>query len=315
MFHCRSRIIAAFVAAVCIACPARSQDKMKIILDTDIGGDIDDAWALGFVINYPHFEPLGVTIAHGFTPARAKVALKLLHRTGRDDIPVAVGRQTDSVVRDQFAWAEDYAATKPVNVPAAQFLVDTVTKYPKQVTVVAVGPLENIADAIRLSPDFKNNIKQLVLMSGCIHGRSNNRPPVAEWNVRASAKDAQVVYASGIPTRIVPLDSTTHVLLKNEERFALRKHKSPLTQSLELLYRLWMARPDARMILHDQLAVAEAACPGRFFGKREPLPLVVDDQGWTRIDKQHGKPITVCFEPRRDAFMKFYLDVLTNEHN
>ncbi len=301
------------VVAALAAVPVTAAEKMKIVLDTDIGGDIDDAWALAFAIRWPAFELLGVTIADGRTPDRAKVALKLLHAAGRDDVPVAVGRVTPRRWHFQFAWAEDYAATKPVDVPAARFLVDAVTKQPKQVTVIAVGPLENIADAIRLSDDFAKNTKELVLMSGCIYGRAGGQPPIAEWNVKGAIKDAQVVYGSGIPTRIVPLDSTTLVRLNHPERLKVARHDSPLARALECLYRLWMGHPEARMTLHDQLAVADAAKPGVFFGKRPVLPLVVDDSGFTKIDKDKGKPITVCLEPKRDAFMKFYLGVLTSK--
>jgi purine nucleosidase len=301
-------------AGLLMSNPVLGVERMKIILDTDIGTDIDDAWALGFVINYGRFEPLGVTVADGLTKDRARIALKLLHVAGRSDIPVAVGRETKGSWWHQFAWAEDYAATKPLDTPAAQFLVDAVNKYPKEVTVIAVGPLQNIADAIRLSPDFQKNIKELVLMSGCIYGRANNQPAIAEYNVWMSTQDSQTVYSSGIPTRIVPLDSTTHVQLKDEERFALTKNPSPLVRSLESLYRLWMDHPQGRMTLHDQLAVAETASPGTYFGKRETLPIVVDDKGWTKIDEARGKPITVCLEPKRDAFMTFYLDVLMGKH-
>ncbi len=299
--------------ALLVAVPASADEKMKIILDTDIGGDIDDAWALGFVAKYEHFDTLGVTVGFGPTKDRAKIAVKLLHRAGRDDIPVAVGRETKDLWRGQFCWAEDYTATKPIDTPAAQFLVDTVKKYPKQVTVIAVGPLPNIADAIRLSDDFAKNVKELVLMSGCIYGRAGGQPPIAEWNVRCHVEDSQVVYSSGIPTRIVPLDSTTHVKLKHSERERVRKTVTPLTRSLECLYRLWMRAPHWQMTLHDQLAVADAAKPGVFFGKRVTLPLIVDDKGFTKIDKENGKPILVCLEPKRDAFMKFYIDVLTSK--
>jgi hypothetical protein len=67
------------------------------------------------------------------------------------------------------------------------------------------------------------------------------------------------------------------------------------------------------MTLHDQLAVAETASPGTFFAKRETLPIVVDNEGYTRIDRERGKPVTVCLEPKRDEFMKYYLDELTNQ--
>src|SRR5260221_9971780 len=105
-------------------------DKSKVILDTDIGDDIDDAWALAFVISYQGFEPLGVTITHGNTPARAKIACKLLHVTHRDDIPVFVGRQTNDKVFQQYSWAEDFTAKRPEKKSAADYIVETVKRYP-----------------------------------------------------------------------------------------------------------------------------------------------------------------------------------------
>lgn len=287
-------------------------ERTKLILDTDIGGDIDDAWALGFVISHPDFEPLGVTICDGNTPARAKVACKLLHVTGHSQIPVAVGRKTSSGQDYQFAWAEDFEAVKPITTPAADFIIETVKKYPHEVTLLAVGPLQNVADALRREPGLGKLLKRVVLMSGCVYGTAGNTNPVPEWNVVASTADSQVVYAAGLPLTIVPLDSTTHVLLREAERERVRQHRSPLSRSLECLYRLWISSPGARMTLHDQLAVAETASPGTFFGRRETLPLVVDDKGFTRIDRERGQPVVVCLEPKRDAFMDFYIGRLLN---
>ena len=127
----------------------------------------------------------------------------------------------------------------------------------------------------------------------------------------ASTQDAQLVYGAGLPMTIVPLDSTTLVKLEQSERERVRKRRSPVTDAVESLYRLWIPNPEARMTLHDQLAVAETSKPGEFFGKRETLPLIVDDQGYTRVDKANGKNVIVCLEPKRDAFMEHYLTILT----
>ena len=102
----------------------------------------------------------------------------------------------------------------------------------------------------------------------------------------------------------MPLDSTSYVQLKEEERERLRSRASPLTRSLEALYRLWLDNPSRRMTLHDQLAVAETARPAEFFARCDALRLRVDDQGFTRIDNAQGRETTVCFEPKREAFMK-----------
>jgi len=283
---------------------------MKAILDTDIGGDIDDAWALGLAMQSPALELVGVTITDGNTPARAKVACKLLHAGGRDDVPVAVGRKTHDHVEFQFAWAEDFAAKVPVTQPAADFIIETVRKQPGEITLVAVGPLQNVADALRKDPAIAKLFKRVVLMSGSIAASAWSSTHIPEWNVVSSTADAQVVYAAGLPLTTVPLDSTTYVTLKDDERDRLLKHDSPVTRSLEALYRLWIEKPSSRMTLHDQLAIAETIRPGAFFGRKDTLSIVVDDKGYTQVDSARGKPATVCFDPKRDEFMEFYLDGL-----
>lgn len=306
-------VVRVFVCLIILPLAVAAQSKQsKIILDTDIGDDIDDAWAMGFVISYAGFQPLGITITHGNTPARAHIACKLLHVTGRDDIPVFVGRKTNDKVFPQYSWAEDFTAKRPEKKSAADFIVETVKRYPGEVTLLAVGPLQNLADALRKEPNLGRYVKRVVLMSGCVYGTSYSQgKPIREWNVYQSTADAQLVYGAGLPLTIVPLDSTTHVLLSDDERRRVADYNSPLTYALECLYRLWLGNPTQRMTLHDQLAVAETASPATFFGKQETLPLYVDDEGYTRVDRARGKPVTVCLEPKRDAFMNYYLDVLT----
>src|SRR4029079_8662225 len=119
-----------FFIALFPASISAQSGKIKLILDTDIGDDIDDAWALAFVISYQNFAPLGVTIAHGNTPQRAKIACKMLHVAKRDDIPVFVGRKTNDKVFQQSSWAEDFTAKLPAKKSAADFIVETVKRYP-----------------------------------------------------------------------------------------------------------------------------------------------------------------------------------------
>jgi len=305
-------VILLFIALVAGAMTSAAQPRLKILLDTDIGSDIDDAWALGLLIVSPDVELVGVTITDGDTTARAKLACKLLHVSGRDEVPVAVGRSTPppDQVDLQFTWAEDFTAKKPVAQSAADFIVNTLHANPGAVTLVAVGPLQNVADALRKEPRLGQLAKRVVLMSGSIAANAWSPTAVAEWNVKRAIADAQLVYGTGLPLTTVPLDSTTYVTLKNDEREQLMKHPAALTRALEALYRLWIESPSQRMTLHDQMAVAETVRPGAFFGRCEPMPIRVDDGGYTRIDRSGGKPVSVCLEPKRDEFMKFYLDGL-----
>jgi inosine-uridine nucleoside N-ribohydrolase len=290
---------------------AAQQSRMKVMLDTDIGTDIDDAWALGYALKSPLFELVGVTVSDADTPARARLACKLLHRLGRTDVPVAIGRRTAAVPADrvdyQFAWAEDFEAYQPVAVPAVEFLAQTIRRYPNELTLIAVGPLQNIGDLVRQHPDVVPLVKRVVLMSGSIGANAWSSTSVAEWNVKLAIPEAQAVYAAPWPLTIVPLDSTSYVQLQDQEREALRKNGTPLVIALETLLRLWTDRPSSRMTLHDQMALAEAQHPGRFFGHCDPMPLSVDGGGYTRVDRAKGHPVQVCLEPKRTEFMNHFL--------
>ncbi len=296
--------------------PAAAQARMKVVLDTDIGTDIDDGWALGYALKSPSFDLLGVTVSDADTPKRARVACKLLHRLGRTDVPVAVGRQTPAVPPDrvdyQFTWAEDFTAYAPVDMPAVEFLARTIRRYPGEVTLIAVGPLQNIGDLVRQHPDVIPLVKRVVLMSGSIGANAGSPGPVAEWNVKLAIPEAQAVYAAAWPLTIVPLDSTTYVRLQDDERQRLRAAGTPLVIALEALLRLWADGPGSRMTLHDQLALAEAQHPGRFFERCEPLSIRVDAEGYTRIDPAGGRPVSVCLQPKREAFMAHYLAQLAS---
>src|SRR3954464_7999521 len=113
-----TRIALVLGLVLAAALPAAAhQARTKVVLDTDIGTDIDDGWALGYALKSPSFELLGVTVTDADTPQRARLACKLLHRIGRTDVPVAVGRRTPAAPPDrvdyQFTWAEDFQAYTP----------------------------------------------------------------------------------------------------------------------------------------------------------------------------------------------------------
>jgi inosine-uridine nucleoside N-ribohydrolase len=314
----RTRIALALACALFLSVPlAAQQTREKVVLDTDIGTDIDDAWALGYALKSTSFELLGVTVSDGDTPARARLACKLLHRLGRTEVPVAVGRKTAAVPPDridyQFTWAEDFQAYKPVATPAVEFLADIIRRNPGQVTLIAVGPLQNVGDLVRLHPDVVRLVKRVVLMSGSVGANAWSSAAMPEWNVRLAIPEAQAVYSAAWPVTIVPLDSTTYVRLEDQERETLRKSGTPLVIALEALLRLWTNGPESRMTLHDQMALAEAQDPGRFFGRCDPIPIHVDDEGFTRVDKTAGRPVTVCLEPKRDEFMAHYLAQLAEK--
>jgi inosine-uridine nucleoside N-ribohydrolase len=148
--------------------PRAPAAKIKIIIDTDIGDDVDDAFALGLALASPELEILGITTAWGDTQLRARMVDRLLGETGAANIPVAEGIPTKSkTLFSQARWAQAGPPPKP-HPAAVDFLLEQIHKSPGQITLVAIGPLTNIGAAIDRDPATFRRLKQVVLMGGSI---------------------------------------------------------------------------------------------------------------------------------------------------
>ncbi len=158
-------------------------EKQKIIFDCDLGGDIDDAFAMALILTSPEFEVLGFVMDHGNTPKRAQVACRMLYECGLEHIPVVVGRHTPSVVGEdtelagdshQFAWAEGFDKVKPIKQNAADFIIEKLRKYPNEIILFTVGPVPNIRDIIekdlnRIKAGEKSRINVWIILHGLRH--------------------------------------------------------------------------------------------------------------------------------------------------
>ena len=170
--------------------PARAQQPTKppapekIIIDTDIGDDVDDAFALALALRSPELEILGVITNFGDTETRARIADRLLNEAGRPDIPVAAG--TPAVTKNpmtQRCYAESRPGMKASHPRAVEFLLDQIRRYPGQITLITIGPLMNVGAAIDEDPATFRKLKRVVLMGGSVKrgygdmGYSTPRPP------------------------------------------------------------------------------------------------------------------------------------------
>ena len=167
-----------------------SQEKQKIIFDCDLGGDIDDAFAVALILASPEFEVLGFVMDQGDTPKRAQVACKMLYETGMEDIPVVVGRKTNDYFTSQFHWAEGFETVKPINKNATDFIIENLRKYPDEIILFTVGPVPNIMDVLKKDPDALKLAKHVYSMFGSYYMGYDTGPiPSAEWNVRGDEQD------------------------------------------------------------------------------------------------------------------------------
>ena len=292
------------------ASASRENKIEKIIIDTDIGNDIDDAFAVGLALHSPEFKILGISSAWGDTHLRARLLSRLLQETGRTDIPVAMGIPKYPKGPDGFTQAA-YAERGPEqNYPKAlDFLLEQLRRYPGEITLLAIGPETNLGAAIDRDPETFRKLKRIVLMGGSVyHGYSqfnygNTKGPEPEWNILCDIQAAKKVFTSGVPLYVMPLDST-QIKLQELERGEIFKAGTPLTDALLVLYTQWAHGTGLTPTLFDAVVVAYATHPE--LCPTQPMRLSVDDQGYTRLE--NGAPnAQVCLRSSSDQFLEFFM--------
>ena len=295
---------------------AASVAPQKVILDTDIGDDIDDAFALALALRSPELEILQVNADFGDTPLRARLLQRFLRATGREDIPVAIGVHT-SAPSDftQRRYAERDANDAAAKRDAIQTTLELIWKYPGEITLIGIGPFVNIGAMIDKDPATFRKLKRVVVMGGSIYqgyasgglsGYTNPSGPEPEWNVRNGIPGMRKLLASGVPVYMMPLDAT-QLKLDEVKRELLFQHDSPITDQLVILYHQW---GQLTPTLYDPMAVGFAIDPG--LCPVTPMRIRVDDQGNTKPEV--GQPnVRVCLHSDPEKFFNFYMPRLLDD--
>jgi inosine-uridine nucleoside N-ribohydrolase len=230
----------------------------KVLLDTDIGSDIDDAVALAYLLAQPECELLGITTVTGESTKRAMIASALCKVAGRK-VPIRPGsedplhipqRQTEAQQAEALArWDHDDEFPKE---GAVEFLRRTILRHPGEVTLLTIGPLTNVGLLFKLHPEVPRLLKGLVMMCGvfCDDGAKAK----AEWNARGDPHATSIVYGNRVGThRSVGLDVTERVRMDSGE--IREKFRSDLFRPVLDSADIWFRHND-RITFHDPLAAA-----------------------------------------------------------
>lgn len=293
----------------------------KIILDTDIGDDIDDALALAFAIMSGKIDILGMTTVFRNAEQRAELACCLLEALGRTDIPVyaGIGKTLLQSIPDWEQVAADHRprqmevlkkqqpAIQPNPGNAVDFIINTVMASEGDITLVPIGPFTNIAAAFTMEPRLAHKT-QIVMMGGAT---DRVRP---EWNALCDPEATRIVFGTGAPITMVGLDVTTKCVMSYEQVKTIGAVDRPINQICFELIHLWGGdNPEPRPTLHDPLAVATLIDPTLC----ETHEMRIDVETGANHLRGATVPVTgepntaVCTSVDATRFMNYFVQILT----
>ncbi|NKB37281.1 MAG: nucleoside hydrolase [Gammaproteobacteria bacterium] len=300
-----------------------SSHALPLILDTDIGDDIDDTWALMMLLRMQNIDLRLITTDFGNTRYRTRLLAKLLQSLGKDDIPLGIGLDPEDKPGNQSVWLGDYQLESypgKVHEDGVQALIDSIMSSPEPVTLLCIGPLMNVAEALRRQPAIAGNARFVGMYGSIRIGYDGEEKPAAEWNVKVDPQSLQEVFAAPWECTITPLDTCGLIKLKGDDYQKIYSSKDDWMKILMDNYRLWLPKvtwldplPDFEKMsstLFDTLAVHLLQTED--YLHMENLPLRVNDEGFTVIDEENGRMVR-CASAWKDkpAFEKHLVSLLT----
>jgi inosine-uridine nucleoside N-ribohydrolase len=323
----------------------QAQTAQKIIFDTDfVVPPQDDAMALILALKSPELQILGVTtVAGNDSMERATSdALRVLEIAGRTDIPVFKGanmplrhEKTEwSAAAHGHWWSDDpppappggFAKKQAEPGTAMDFIIRTVNANPGQVVIAAIGPLTNVAMALRYEPGLAARIKRLVIMGGAIAALpdgAGNMTPNAEFNIWVDPEAARIVFRSGVPITLTPLNVTRKTKFTKEWYDKIVAVDTPLTALIkERMGPMFERDPKRGGQMYDQLTLGALIDPTLV--KTVDLFVDVDDQpgpnygvtvGGQKIweGAEGARQITVQHDVDFDRFIRMYVERVTRK--
>ena len=274
---------------------------IPVIIDTDVGTDVDDMWALAFALRCPELDIRLITTCTGNVKYRAALVAKLLEVARRTDIPIGLGLSLDAAPEPQKAWIEDYQLDLYPGVvlkDGVSAICDTVNQSENPVTLIAIGPLPNIAAALQRAPSIIENSKFIGMHGSLRIGYLGAPKPMKEYNVKQHALSCKSVFEAGWEKEITPLDTCGNITLTGDNFQRVRNSTDNLVRAVIENHLIWyeavasspvvgpfIRKMDPQVqssILYDCVAIYMAfSSDGLIY---EKLPITITEDGKTLID-------------------------------
>ena len=313
--------------------PPAAPGAQPFIVDTDMAPD--DWLAILYLLGRPDVDVRAIAVTgagEAHCGPGVRHALDLAALAGRPDIPVTCGRETplrgDHVfpaswrerVDNLFGLSLPQNLTAPAGEPAVDLLIRTVRESPQPVHILALGPLTNVAEALQAEPSLVDHIGRITIMGGAVHvpgnvGHSSDVDnDVAEWNIYVDPHAAAIVFRSGAPVTLVPLDATDHAPLTVDFYRRLRRdRRTPVAQfAYRVLTQILDFIRGGAYYFWDPLAAAIATDESLATYEEQPL-VVIEEEGpqcGRTMVHQEGSLIRIAVNADRDRFEMLFLDAL-----
>ncbi len=300
----RRGLMAGGVALTASRAQAASRKPIPVIFHTDIGGDVDDTWALLFLLRRPELD-LKLVVTEGSNAVyRGRLVAKLLTLAGRHDVAIAIGGDGKDDKAAQSAWIGDFKLSdyaQPVTTDGAKAMIDLIMASKTSVTVIGTGPATTTAEALKREPRIVKKARFVGMFGAVRQGYAPGSAPEVEYNVKCDPKALQVVLSAGWPCAITPLDTCGRFILDAGDMAAVSASSDPFARAAVANSQAWL--PNApwmakdfdlkqhSSILFDVVAVAMAYDTSSLV--MEPLPIAVRDDGMTVVDPT-GHPVQVA---------------------
>lgn len=299
--------------------------RIPVIFHTDIGGDIDDTWALAMMLRQENLNPLYILTDTGDARYRAAICAKMLERAGRTEIEIGIGCTTnlDKHPKRQEKWVEDYDISQykgKLYEDGIARLIEIIMASEEIVTLVSIGPCPALGEALRREPAIAAKTRFVGMFGSIYKGHNNSPKAIAEYNVVTAVKACQEVFrAPWVSATITPLDTCGRIILEGDLYARVWNSDVPLAKDVVTNYVAWANQggwvkeyDKKSSILYDTVAVHLASSTQ--FLKMEKLNLTVKDDGFTVIDNENGKPFNVAIDwTDLDAYSAFLVDILTGK--
>ena len=282
----------------------------KVILDTDIGTDVDDALALAVLLGSQSIDLLGITTVYGDTTLRAKIAMHICEFVNRS-IKTFVGESLPISGREVWMSGQegknykDLNRFKPESQGAVEYLIETIVSNPESIDLIAIGPLTNIARAIESSHDFEKKVKQIWIMGGDF---TQSR---VEHNFKCDTDAARIVLESKVPISILDLPSSQKTIIRTLEIEQIGKTPN-IGSLLRSEIMSWIQpRNQDWTIPHDPIAALALLAP-EFFETSSVGQVTIDADGLSFWNESPNGNVVLVNPTHPELAVQKMIELITN---